>query len=446
LIFGSDKVPTFCAAQAFVNLHSVGGNVRGKIIKTTVDRAISDAAALGKSVRVYDEALKGFGVTAGTSGSASYFVEYKLGGRGSPSRRMTLGKHGTLTADEARKIAKAELFQVAQGIDVAWQKREDRSKLKADTLRDAASMYLDLDAKDTRYWRETRAIFEREVYPSLGRRAVASIMKGELSGLVDAKAKASPSSARQLFLRLRPVFSWAEQRGLIAASPFTGLRAPKSPKARDRLLTGEEIKAFWQAASEEGWPFENVFKLLLLTAQRREEVAGMHWNEIDLNTNVWTIAKERCKNGKAHTVDLSGDALTLIKSIRNEPGLVFSTTRDTPVSGFSKAKKRIDQRMGELLGGAIDPNTGDIVGGKYQPWRTHDLRRTAASGMAGLGFQPHIIERVLNHVSGAQGGLVGVYQRHEYRDERRLALLEWSTHLSELVHSIAGHLSERTSA
>jgi integrase len=347
---------------------------------------------------------------------------------------MTLGKHGALTADEARKIAKKKLLQVSQGIDVAQQKCEDRRKLKADTLRNAAGMYLDLEAKDTRYWRETRAIFEREVYPSLGRQLLISITKGDVSGIVDAKAKASPASARQLFLRLRPVFSWAEQRGLIAASPFTGLRAPKTPKARDRVLTGEEIKAFWQAASELGWPFENVLKLLLLTAQRREEVAGMHWFEIDLGTSVWMIAKERCKNGKAHTVDLPAEALPLIKPMRDEPGLVFTTTNETPVSGFSKAKKRIDRRMGELLGGAIDPKTGDIVGGKFQPWRTHDLRRTAASGMARLGFQPHIIERVLNHVSGAQGGLVGVYQRHDYREERRQALLEWSRHLSEVVH------------
>ena len=174
--------------------------------------------------------------------------------------------------------------------------------------------------------------------------------------------------------------------------------------------------AFWQAASEQGWPFENVFKLLLLTAQRREEVAGMRWREIDLEARTWTIAGERCKNGKAHTLDLCPEAMRLLDRLdvtRAADDFVFSTTGTTAVSGFSKAKARIDARMQDLLGE------------KFKPWRTHDLRRTAASGMAALGFQPHIIERVLNHVSGAQGGLVGVYQRHEYKEERKQALLAW---------------------
>ena len=106
-----------------------------------------------------------------------------------------------------------------------------------------------------------------------------------------------------------------------------------------------------------------------------------------------------------------------------EEDFVFSTTGRTPVSGFSKTKARIDARMQQILGD------------KFRPWRTHDLRRTAASGMAALGFQPHIIERVLNHVSGAQGGLVGVYQRHEYREERRRAIMAWSEHLGRIVGS-----------
>ena len=402
--------------------------MRGKITKTTVDRAIADAASNGKIARIYDEALKGFGITAGIGGSASYFVEYKLGGRGGSSQRMTIGKHGALTADDARRIAKEKLLQVSQGIDVARQKRENRSKLQAETLRETAARYLDLEGQDTRYWRETRAIFEREVYPLLGRRPLIGITKADVSGIVDAKAKTSPSSARQLFLRLRPLFSWSEQRGLIASSPFTGLRAPKTPKARDRVLTDEEIKAFWQAASTLGWPFENVFKLLLLTGQRREEVAGMRWSEIDLGKATWTIVRERAKNGKGHLMDLCPEAIRLLRPLAEEgaalvatDALVLSTTGVTPVSGFSKAKLRIDHRMKELLGG------------KLRPWRTHDLRRTAASGMAALGFQPHIIERVLNHVSGAQGGLVGVYQRHEYREERKQALLAWGASVSRLL-------------
>ena len=163
----------------------------------------------------------------------------------------------------------------------------------------------------------------------------------------------------------------------------------------------------------------------------------MRWAEVDLDAGSWTIAKERAKNGKAHTVDLHPETVRLLdplgeaaapRLMRNaeaEEDFVFSTTGRTPVSGFSKTKARIDARMQAILGD------------KFQPWRTHDLRRTAASGMAALGFQPHVIERVLNHVSGAQGGLVSVYQRHEYREERKRAILAWGAHVMSLVSAEA---------
>jgi integrase len=209
-----------------------------------------------------------------------------------------------------------------------------------------------------------------------------------------------------------------------------GMTGPKPSEARDRVLADTELKALWQAASEQSWPFENVIKVLLLTGQRREEVAGMRWRELDLDAGTWTITKERCKNGKAHSVDLCPEAVRLLDPIGEDAAprlanstddLVFSTTGTTPVSGFSKVKKRVDARMKELLGD------------KFEPWHIHDLRRTAASGMAALKFQPAIIERVLNHVSGVQGGLVGVYQRYEYREERRKAIMEWGARVMEIV-------------
>jgi integrase len=237
------------------------------------------------------------------------------------------------------------------------------------------------------------------------------------------------------------VFAWALSRSLIEADPSSGVPAPAKPKARDRVLSDEEIKAFWQAAGELSWPFENIFKLLAITGQRREEVAGMRWRELDLDAGTWTIAKERSKNGKAHTVDLHPAAIALLDPLgeamaarivrarawANEPDeIVFTTTGRTAVSGFSNAKERVDARMREILGGM------------FQPWHTHDLRRTAASGMAALGFLPHVIERVLNHVSGAQGGLVSVYQRHEYRDERKRAIMAWGDYLTQLVSGEKG--------
>ena len=377
------------------------------------------------------------GVTIG-----SRLTQYRLGGRGAPTKRLTLGKHGVLTPDEARKRAKEELGQVAAGTDIAQERKDERAKLKAGTLRDLSESYFAVNGMGgktgewkSRHWKETHTMLEKLVYPVLGAKVPDAITKAELAALINKTKAHSHSVARRLHETLRPLFGWAFASGAIQSNPMIGLPCTKPVAARDRVLSDEEIKAFWQAASAEGWPFSSVFKVLLLTGQRREEVAGMRWREVDLDAGQWTIAKERCKNGKAHTVDLHpvavaaldplGDeaAPRLMRNAEGEADFVFSTTGRTPVSGFSKTKARIDARMQQILGD------------KFQPWRTHDLRRTAASGMAALAFQPHVIERVLNHVSGAQGGLVSVYQRHEYREERKRAILAWGAHVMQLVNA-----------
>jgi integrase len=403
-----------------------------KITKCAVDGLAAQAKAEGRTLYVWDADLTGFGMLATKTGSVSYFVEYRLGGRGTQNRRMSIGKHGVLTPDEARKLAKEELGKVARGADVVREKREAREKLTGLTLRDLIERYLDIHAKTGRYWAEKRVrLLSDELKPLHGKPA-ALIKRAEIVAVIDKLQARSHASARVLFADIRPIFAWALDRAAIEVNPMAGMRGPQPLEARDRVLSDEEIEAFWQAASEDNWPFSSVFKVLLFTGQRREEVAGMRWREVDLDAGTWTIAKERCKNGKAHSVDLHAEAVCLLdplgdaavprlmKSAEDED-LVFSTTGRTPVSGFSKAKARIDARMQSILGD------------KFQPWRTHDLRRTAASGMAALGFRPQVVERVLNHVSGAQGGLVGVYQRHEYRGERKAALLAWGKHVVGIV-------------
>lgn len=403
-----------------------------KITKKAVDGLAAQAKAEGRTLYLWDADTTGFGMLATAKGSVSYFVEYRLGGRGTKNKRLSIGKHGILTPDEARKLAKEELGKVARGSDVAQEKREAREKLTGLTLLEMIERYLAGHAKPTRYWTEKKARLLSDDLKALHNKPATLIKRGEVAAVIDKVQARSHAAARLLFADIRPIFAWALDRAAIEVNPMAGMKGPQPLEPRDRVLSDAEIKAFWHAASELSWPFENVFKVLLLTGQRREEVAGMRWREVDLDAGQWTIAKERCKNGKAHTVDLSpeavqmldplGDAAAprLVKSAEDED-LIFSTTGRTPVSGFSKAKARLDARMQEILGD------------RFQPWRTHDLRRTAASGMAALGFQPHVIERVLNHVSGVQGGLVGVYQRHEYREERRRAVMAWGAHVMEIV-------------
>lgn len=177
------------------------------------------------------------------------------------------------------------------------------------------------------------------------------------------------------------------------------------------------MKKIWSAAEATPYPFGPFYKLLLLTAQRREEVADLRWNELDLAKGTWLIPNERTKNHKEHLLHLSKPALQVLGRLPVlDSEFVFTTTLTTGISGYSKAKRKLDAlaRIDKL-------------------WRVHDLRRTAASGMAMLGVQPHIVERILNHISGSTGGLVGVYQRFEYEDERRRALLAWGQHIDRLV-------------
>jgi integrase len=150
----------------------------------------------------------------------------------------------------------------------------------------------------------------------------------------------------------------------------------------------------------------------------------MRWPEVDVENGAWIIPKERTKNGKEHLVHLSPQALACLP-VRGDSRFVFPSNKgQTSISGYSKAKVQLDATM---------KPTARESGVPAKPWRIHDLRRTAASGMAALGFQPHIIERVLNHVSGAQGGLVGVYQRYEYIEDRKRALCAWGNHVEALV-------------
>src|SRR5208337_857586 len=414
---------------------------KARITKRAIDDLRSKAKNEGRTLYLRDDELTGFGAISTKAGACSYFVEYRLGGRDTTQKRMTIGKHGALTPDEARKLAKEELGKVARRVDVAQERKAERAKLKAGSFREVSESYFAAEGKrektgewKSRRWKEVHAMLEKSVYPVLGTKAPHAINRFELSSLINETKARSHSVARRLHETLRPLFAWAFECGAVQNNPMAGLRCPKPETPRDRVLDDTELKALWQAATEQSWPFENVIKLLLLTGQRREEVAGMRWREVDLDAGQWTIAKERCKNGKAYTVDLHPEAVRLLDPLGDEAAsrlmkqsaeedFVFSTTGRTSLSGFSKIKARIDVRMQQILGD------------KFQPWRIHDLRRTAASGMAALGFQPHVVERVLNHVSGAQGGLVSVYQRHEYREERKRAILAWGAHVMQIVSS-----------
>jgi len=204
---------------------------------------------------------------------------------------------------------------------------------------------------------------------------------------------------------------WAVSRGIIERSPCEGIEAPSTEKPRDRVLSLDELRLVWCAADLLGFPFGPVVKLLILSGQRRSEVGGMEWTELDLEARTWTIPAARSKNRRQHTVPLSPQAIEIIETLPRFSGskFVFSPGK-TPPSGFSKAKERLDKYIASANGEPIPA------------WIMHDLRRSTASGLAALGVDLHIIERCLNHVSGSFGGIVSIYQKHSFADEMRDAM------------------------
>jgi integrase len=194
------------------------------------------------------------------------------------------------------------------------------------------------------------------------------------------------------------------------------------------VLTGNELRLIWRYAGETD--YGAILHLLILTGQRREEVGGMLWSEIDLDKRVWRIDAERTKNGLAHDVPLSSAGVEILrKRQRSGRALVFGS-REGPFQGWSNAKSALDRRVSAKLG----ETSAD---GALMPWRLHDIRRTVATRMADLGVQPHVIEAVLNHVSGHKAGVAGVYNRATYAAEKRHALDLWAEHLIALVEGRA---------
>jgi integrase len=233
---------------------------------------------------------------------------------------------------------------------------------------------------------------------------------------------------------LRAMFKWAVDEDLITADPTQGVRDPrgkngKSKSERERVLSEDEIKALWRICDDDlKFPFGPLVQLLLLTGQREREIGNMTWPELDLDRRVLSLPSTRTKNGRAHSVHLSDLTLEEIGKLPrfgDAKGYVFSLNGTKPVESYSDAKVRIDKRLAELL-----PDT--------EPWTFHDLRRTMTTMMAdsetGLGIAPHVVDKILNHVSGSISGVARVYNRNEYAPERRAALDAWGRYLESLVY------------
>jgi integrase len=419
-------------AYPVLTFHKTAAMKGKKITKASVDTLIAEAKAAASAVFLWDSELAGFGAKAAASGTCSYVLQYRLGGRGTPAKRITLGRHGKLTPDEARRLAKAELGKISNGVDVAEHRKEKREKLAGLTFAEAVEKFLSVHADATRYWKEKRSRFKSADVKALTNRPLATMSRKHVADALDRAKARSEAAARLLFSDLRPFFKWAHERELVDVNPMAGLRTPEPPEARERTLEENEIKAFWQATAAIRWPFQSIYRLLLLTGARREEVAGMKWSELDLDAAIWLLPGARTKNSRDHRIPLAPQSIAIldrhgVAAIKaglgyDDSDLVFSTTGRTSPSGFSKAKRTLDAHMKEILGP------------KFKEWRVHDLRRTCATGMENLGIDTRVVETALNHVSGVKAGIVGIYQRAEHREAVKTAFQAWGAHVANLTN------------
>ncbi|WP_246689459.1 site-specific integrase [Methylobacterium sp. WL19] len=367
---------------------------------------------LGKDrLVVFDDDLPGFGLRISGGGSRQWVVQYRnaLG----QTKRESLGRVGLLSATDARKAAGERLARAKLGEDPHAERAKERARA-AITFGHGIEPYLTAVTPNLRPASLSEAArYMRVVWKPLHRTPLHAIDRKQVAArLAEIARDAGPYAANRARAALSAHFAWLIGTGAADMNPVVGVPKPAPEERRARVLTEDEIKAVLGACRDDD--FGRIVRLLLLTGQRRDEVAGMAWAEIDLVGAVWKLPAERVKNGLPHDVPLSGAALVLLTEAPRLEGrtLVFGQG-EGGFQGFSRAKAAHDKRSG-------------VTG-----WRLHDLRRTAATGMNELGVLPHVVEAVLNHISGHRAGVAGIYNRAIYATEKRTALDLWAAEVTE---------------
>jgi integrase len=388
-----------------------------KLTQASIERL---ALPTGKSEAIiFDDDVPGFGLRLRAGGSRTFIVQYALGGR---QRRMTIGTPKILDAAKARQTARNLLAKVRLGHDPAAERTEARVRASDEPLgaiigrflarqegRVRRRSYIDARRYLERYWKPLH-----ELHVARISRATVAARLGKIA------SEHGPVSADRARAILSSFFAWAIGEGLCDTNPVVGTNKHfDGEKSRNRVLTDRELAVIWKALPDSD--YGAIVRLLVLTGQRREEIGALRWSEVDLEGREIALPPARTKNNRPHDVPLSKPALAILKSCHARAGRdpIFG---DSPrkceprgFQGWSKPKAELDKRA------AINA------------WRVHDIRRTVATRMAELGVQPHVIEAVLNHVSGHKAGVAGVYNRSSYATEKREALDFWGKHIEALT-------------
>jgi integrase len=403
---------------------------------------------------VFDTACPGLGVRVTVKGTRMFIAQWT-----DPATRRkvreSIGLWGNLTIDQAREAARVRLGAVAKGIDP----KAERLRRRAEAERERAETALTFEAL-LEEWKALHLANRRPRYAAEAERAIryglsallkrpaARISRSDAVNALDQIVRAGkPVTAGQTMAYARACFAWGKRRGKVPENLFAELPISPGATERERVLSDGEVAEVWAAANTLSYPFGPFYKLLLLTLQRREEVAGMRWSELAADLTRWTLPGARMKNAKPHTVHLSEAARSVLRRIPRIEGcdFVFSTTayrltandaaeqkgkrkrEPTPISGFSQGKRYLDA----AIANARTKNAAKL-GQKNETmaaWRVHDLRRTGVTTLAALGFDSIVVDKLLAHQPARLRGVAGIYQRHDFARERAAALDAWAAHV-----------------
>jgi integrase len=370
----------------------------------------------------WDSDLIGFGLRMRAAGDGrilrSWICQYRnAAGR---TRRKLIGPAEVLTTEQARAAAKKILAEVALGGDPQSDKAARRQG-EVHGLAAVIDDYLEMKQKTVRprtYKEVVRYLRGGAFFKSLQTTPVDQVRRRDVASCLTKIVNNNGSTtAIRAKSALSAFYVWAVGNGLSETNPVIGTVLPEASRPRDRVLSDDELRAIWRAL-DDGTGFGTIIRLLILLAARRGEVGGMRWSELDLERGVWALPAARSKNGRAHSLPLPPLALSIIESVprRADRDQLFGSRSSDGLTHWH-AKAELDRRLA----------------GRVQPWRLHDLRRSAATRMADLGVQPHIIEALLNHYSGHRAGVAGTYNRSPYEREVKAALALWADHVQALV-------------
>lgn len=382
----------------------------------------------------FDATLPSFALRVSATGARSYIYFYRprTGPRKGKLRRLTVGRVAEMELAEARRKVRRYIEQVDAGDDPASllaRELQRKDAEAADTVQAVAEQFIKKYAKrQTKSWRQAEAVLQRHVLPTWGDRPIRSITRRDVLDLLDGLVERDmPAMANRTLAHARKLFNWAIERSILDASPMAQVKAPGGKEQpRERELSDAELRDLWPAFESLGYPFGPMFELLLVTGQRRGEVANMKWADLDLEDEVWNLPSDATKAGRQHSVPLSPLATRIIKELPSfrKGDYVFTTTfGEKPVSGYSRAKQRVERIANEARAkDDLEP---------LAQWQLHDLRRTCASNLERLGIPLDHIGRVLNHA--LIGVTARVYGKHSYMPEKRRALDAWATHLEAVL-------------